>query len=515
METWYTITIMICSLTFLKSLYNVVISSNLKREKKTLPPGPIDLPLIGMLYLLGKNLFEVEALLKSWITKYGPIITCRFGGFRPVVLLGTGSLVHEALVLKGALFADRPELPPMSKIMTNDGHSISNASYGPKWRSLRRNFTTFLHPSHFKSYTLIRQRVLRTLIQHLEVESKSRKGVVKVIDHFQYAIFSVLALICFGNELDEHQLHELEKATRQFLTLRTRFDVLDNFPIWFTKIFFQGRWKELFQVKNGVDEVILQHVIARELKQNERHGSHGPPVTYVDSLFELELEEENGRKRKLTKDQIISASAEFIGAGSETTLGVLQWIMANLVKYPDIQNKLLKEINEVVGEEVEEVTEEDLPKIPYLRAVVLEGLRRHPAIPLMLSHVATKEVELGGYTVPKNAVVNFMAADIAWNPETWEEPLKFKPERFLTQEPFDICGSREVKMMPFGVGRRMCPGYILALLHLEYFVANLVRTFEWKPMEGDDVDLSPFHEFTVVMKHPLQSWISTRRGCIS
>ncbi|KAL9263468.1 Cytochrome P450 89A2-like protein [Drosera capensis] len=511
MEIWYTISIAICCLVFLKSLFNLVIRPNPKQGKKMLPPGPTDLPVIGMFRFLGKNVFDLQVLFISWMAKYGPIITFRAGGLRPIIMLGTGSLVHQALVLKGALFADRPELPPMSKIMSSDAHSISTSRYGPTWRSLRRNFTTFLHPSHFKSYTQIRERVLCTLIERLKVDSESHEGVVKVLDHFQFAIFSVLALICFGNELDDNQLDELERSSRQFLTLRMRFDVLDQLPMWLTKIIFHARWKKFFEVKKGVDEVVLQHLTARKLKQNESHGSRSSPPTYVDSLLQLELEEDNGGKRELTDDQLISASSEFIGAGSETTLGVLQWIMANLVKYPKIQDKLLKEINKVVGEEAKEVTEEDLPKIPYLRAVVLEGLRRHPAIPFMLAHVATKEVELGDYTVPKNAMVNFMAANIAWNPETWEEPMKFKPERFLAEEPFDICGSREVKMMPFGVGRRMCPGYILALLHLDYFVANLVKTFEWKPVEGDDVDLTPFHEFTVVMKYPLKAQISPRR----
>ncbi|KAM1070146.1 hypothetical protein TB1_002022 [Malus domestica] len=102
-----------------------------------------------------------------------------------------------------------------------------------------------------------------------------------------------------------------------------------------------------------------------------------------------------------------------------------------------------------------------------------------------------------------------MLASIGWDPQVWEDPMEFKPERFLGssggEEGFDLRGSREIKMMPFGAGRRICPGSGLAVLHLEYFVANLVWKFEWRAVEGDDVDLSEKQEFTIVMKNPLHA----------
>lgn len=121
--------------------------------------------------------------------------------------------------------------------------------------------------------------------------------------------------------------------------------------------------------------------------------------------------------------------------------------------------------------------------------------------------------------MPKNAVVNFMAAEMGWDPKLWEDPMQFKPERFMSANTrsdhgpseFDITGNREIKMMPFGAGRRICPALDLAFLHLEYFVSNLVFKFEWAVAEGQEVDLSDKQEFTVVMKHPLHARISPRQ----
>ncbi|KAK8514561.1 hypothetical protein V6N13_103276 [Hibiscus sabdariffa] len=143
--------------------------------------------------------------------------------------------------------------------------------------------------------------------------------------------------------------------------------------------------------------------------------------------------------------------------------------MANLVKHPRIQERLFLEIDGVVGDDnngVGEIRQDDLQKLPYLKAVVLEGLRRHPPAHIV-PHCVTEDTVLGGYLIPKNGALNFMVADMGW------DPMAFKPERFMAGdgggEVFDITGSREMKMMPFGVGRRIFPGLGLALLHLRVF----------------------------------------------
>lgn len=160
-----------------------------------------------------------------------------------------------------------------------------------------------------------------------------------------------------------------------------------------------------------------------------------------------------------------------------------------------------------------EVKEEHLNGMPYLKAVVLEGLRRHPPAHFVLPHAVSEEVAIGGYIIPQEASVNFMVAEIGTNEQVWDKPLEFKPERFMDSgegREVDITGTREIKMMPFGVGRRICPGLGLAMLHLEYFVANLVREFEWKGVDGYEVDLTEKTEFTVVMKNPLKALVIPR-----
>ncbi|KAK7317590.1 hypothetical protein RJT34_01956 [Clitoria ternatea] len=188
--------------------------------------------------------------------------------------------------------------------------------------------------------------------------------------------------------------------------------------------------------------------------------------------------------------------------------------MANLVKYSYLQDRLVEEIRGVVGEREEKVVkEEDLKKLPYIKAVILESLRRHPPSHFVVPHAVSDDVVLNGYLGPKNGIVNFLVVEIGCDPRVWEDPMSFKPERFVWSEEnsgfeaFDISGSKEIKMMPFRAGRRICPAYILAMLHLEFFLANLVWNFERKVPNGVDVDLSRKQEFTMVIKHPLQAQI--------
>ncbi|CAL9008699.1 unnamed protein product [Prunus brigantina] len=334
-------------------------------------------------------------------------------------------------------------------------------------------------------------------------------------------MFCLLVLMCFGDKLNKEQIKEIEGVQRRLRLSFGRLNILNFWPK-LTKILLKNRWNELFQLRKEQVDVFIPLIRARQKAKNERLSRKDVDkdddfvLAYVDTLWDLQISDEK-EKRKLSEGEIVSLCSEFLNAGTNTTTTALQWIMANIVKYPQVQEKLFAEIKGVVAETEEEVKEEVLHKLPYLKAVILEGLRRHPPAHFVLPHAVTQDVVLDGHVVPKNGSVNFMVAEMGLDPEVWEDPMAFKPERFLSggecegaEEGFDLTGSREIKMMPFGAGRRICPGSGLAMLHLEYFVANLVWKFEWRAVEGDDVDLSEKQEFTVVMKNPLQAHLSPR-----
>ncbi|KAK7243178.1 hypothetical protein RIF29_37966 [Crotalaria pallida] len=519
MEAWFIILVSLCLIFLIRALLSLLQpSTSSTKINNPIPPGPPHIPIITPITWITKSFSQIEPILKTLHAKYGPIVTLRIGS-RPAIFIADRHLAHQALIQNGSIFSDRPKSLPTNKIISSDQHNISSAYYGSTWRVLRRNLAAeMLHPSRINSFSQTRKWVLEVLLNRLLSDSKSTDSV-KVINHLQYAMFSLLVFMCFGQRVNDEKIKDIERVQRSLLLAFNRFNILNFWPM-ITKILFRKRWEQLLKLRSDQEEVLFPLIRARkEAKESGLCNDNNNPPAYVDTLLDLKLPDE--RHRNLDEGEIITLCSEFLNAGTDTTSTALQWIMANLVKYQHVQQRMVEEIGRVISASEgdrkvmkEVVSEEDLEKLPYLKAVILEALRRHPPGHFVLPHAVTDDVVFNGYLVPKEGSVNFMVAEIGWNPEVWEDPMVFKPERFLNEDgsvkAFDITGSKEIKMMPFGAGRRICPGYNLAMLHLEYFVANLVWNFDWKLPKGGDIDLSEKQEFTIVMKNPLLAHISPR-----
>ncbi|XP_077248198.1 cytochrome P450 89A2-like [Tasmannia lanceolata] len=504
MAFWFLIffSLSLClSLTF---LLTKTLSQN-HTKKKNLPPGPPTLPFLGNPMWLRKSFFDIETHLRALRSKYGPIMTIHMGP-RPAIFITNSTLIHEALVQKGASFADRPLVHDAARIITSNQHNISWARYGPLWRLLRRNLITkLLNLNQIEAFSPGREWVLKLLIKNLKSESKTGNPIIP-LENLRHAMFCLLLFMCFGQKVDENLVRDIEAIHRTMLLRFFSYNIFLFFPK-IGKFVFRRLWNELLEMKRRQEELYVPLIRARREKNPNDDNFL---FCYADSLLPLELSHEGGRK--LTDKEIVTLCAELLDGGTDTTSTTLQWIMANLVKHQEIQKKLFEEIKGVIGEEEKDtIKEEDLQKMPYLKAVIMEGLRRHPPGHFLLAHAVSEDVSIDGYVIPKGTMVNFLVREIGLDKTLWKDPMEFKPERFLEGEEVDITGSREMKMIPFGMGRRICPGLGLAILHLEYFVANLVNEFEWKAKDGEGVDLSEKQEFTIVMKNPLQAIIIPRR----
>jgi len=495
--SWFIVLVFTC-------LSILIITSIRSLKSIQLPPGPIHFPFISDILWLRKSFPQLEPILRNLHAKHGPIISFHFWS-TPNISISDRFLAHKALVQNGAIFAGRPKA-----LFLNKPLNIASSCYGPTWRVLRNNLaTTMLHSSRFNSFSNTRKCVLEALVKQLKSETESNHSI-KFIDHIHHAIFSLLVFMCFGEKVDNEKIETIKHIQRLWIISSGKFGVLNFFPKMISHMIFQKRWNEFLQLQKDQKDVFIELIRAREKECNRNHLDHERAICYVDTLLNLELPEE---KRKLDDDELVALCSEFLTAGTDTTSTALEWVMANLIKYKHVQQRLVEEIGVVVGDREErEVKEEDLEKLPYLKAVILEGLRRHPPSHYLIPHAVTEDVIFNGYFVPKNGTVNFMVAEVGWDPTVWEDPMAFKPERFEeSSNGFDVTGQNEIKMMPFGAGRRICPAYNLAMLHVEYFVANLIWNFEWKTsLPGSNVDLSEKQEFTMVMKYPLEAQISPR-----
>ncbi|KAK3122736.1 hypothetical protein QOZ80_8AG0617460 [Eleusine coracana subsp. coracana] len=509
MEDWlfYSLTTLLCLLCslLLRARARSPSSSSSAHDATSppLPPGPVPVPVLGPLLFLARRDFDLAPVLRRLAREYGPVFTfAPLGRAHPTVFVSARGPAHRALVQRGAAFASRPPATASGAVLTSGGRNVSSSPYGATWRALRRNLAAgVLNPARLRAFSPARRWVLDVLLSRITTTNNGEKGespVVAVMEPFQYAMFCLLVYMCFGDRVDDARVREIEATQRDLLGSFLSFQVFSFLPP-LTKLVFRRRWEKLLSLRRRQEELFLPLIQAR------RDGGGGDEC-YVDSLVKLTIPEDDGRP--LTDGEIVSLCSEFLSAGTDTTATALQWVLANLVKRPEMQATLRAEIAVAGNDDEDQVKEEDLQAMPYLKAVVLEALRRHPPGHYVLPHAAREDTELDGFRVPAGAPVNFAVGEIGLDAEVWSAPMEFRPERFLPGgegEDVDLTGSKEIKMMPFGAGRRVCPGMALAMLHLEYFVANLVREFEWREVEGEEVDLTEKLEFTVVMKRPLKA----------
>lgn len=198
--------------------------------------------------------------------------------------------------------------------------------------------------------------------------------------------------------------------------------------------------------------------------------------------------------------------------GTDTTALLTEWVMAELILHPEVQEKLYQEIDSAVGNKT--VTDADVAGLPYFQSVVKETLRVHPPGPLLSwARLSTSDVQLSnGMLIPAKttAMVNMWA--ITHDPKVWEDPLEFKPERFLEAD-VDVRGC-DLRLAPFGAGRRVCPGKNLGLVTVNLWVAKLVQGFTWVQDGSNPVDLSEVLKLSCEMKYPLHAIAVPRTSSI-
>lgn len=201
---------------------------------------------------------------------------------------------------------------------------------------------------------------------------------------------------------------------------------------------------------------------------------------------------------------------EMIFRGTDTVAILLEWILARMILHPEIQAKAQAEIDNVVGIN-RHVADSDLKNLPYLLAIVKETLRVHPPGPLLSwARLAIHDTHVGPHFIPAGttAMVNMWA--ITHNEKFWPEPEKFQPERFIDED-VAIMGS-DLRLAPFGSGRRVCPGKAMGLQTVQLWLAQLLQNFNWSAWPDYGVDLSECLNMSLEMKHPLVCKVIPRKG---
>ncbi|GLJ32224.1 hypothetical protein SUGI_0648590 [Cryptomeria japonica] len=244
----------------------------------------------------------------------------------------------------------------------------------------------------------------------------------------------------------------------------------------------------LFKELYGFSDTFIQKRLSQSVQRKDSDKD------FLDVLLDSRTED-------FTLVAVRALIAELFIAGTETTTTTIEWAMAELIRNPQKLNRARQELDEVVGCN-RKVEESDLDCLPSLHAAVKEVYRLRTTGPLLLPHKATSSCEIGGFVIPKDTQVMVNVWAMGRDPAIWKNPLKFTPERVLEGESnskIDYRG-QDFELIPFGVGRKICPGLPLASRMVHLVLASLIHSFEWKLpdwMSCETMDMSDVFVITL------------------
>ncbi|XP_050218842.1 cytochrome P450 81Q32-like isoform X2 [Mercurialis annua] len=425
---------------------------------KNLPPSPPARPIVGHFHLLKQ---PVHQTLHELAKKYGEILFLRYGN-RKVLVISSPSAVEECFTKNDVIFANRPR-SLAGKHLNYNCTTMGSCNYGDHWRNLRRLTT-------------------------IELFSTSRT-----------ASFS-------GIRTEEEILKETE-------ALRGSSNLYDYFPVlrW---VDYQGVEKKMLRLKKKMDsflqDLIEEHRRARaETESSATLNLHKASNQKLDmTLIDVMLSLKETEPEFYTDQTIKGVILTILTAGSQTSAATLEWAMSLLLNHPEALQKAVAEIDVVVGID-KLLSETDVQKLSFLQNVINETFRLFPTAPLLLPHESSADCTVCGYDVARGTLLLVNTWSMNRNPKLWEDPEKFMPERFEGGE------GEENKLLPFGAGRRACPGAGLAKRVISLTLGSLIQSFEWERVCKEEINMEEGTGLTMPKAIPLEAFCKPRQAMVN
>ncbi|XP_050206447.1 cytochrome P450 81Q32-like [Mercurialis annua] len=482
------------SILFLFFAYQFYPSKNNKGIK--LPPSPpYALPILGHLHLLKPLLHRAFYGLSQ---KYGPIISLKLGS-RLVVIVSSPSAVEECYTKNDIVLANRPQYI-MSKYFNYNNNNLISAPYGHQWRNLRRIAATEIFSANrLNAFLSSRNDEIKQLLYGLCRAGGREFAQVELKPMFKNATFNILMQMVAGKKYYGDDVNNEEQATKfkeiieeifSFAGVSNLEDVLP-FLRWING----GKLEKKLEILSNKMDLFLEDLL--EEHRSKEKGLESKAATMIDRLLSLQESEPNNYKDEVIKGLIMV----MLLGGTDTPTLTLEWAMASLVNNPNVLQKAKTEIDLQVGQK-RLLEESDLPNLPYLQSIISETLRLYPAGPLLVPHYSSKDCIINGYNIPINTIVLINAWAIHRDPTVWDDPSSFRPERFEADHRLGV--HQTYNYIPFGGGRRVCPGMGLAQRILGLTIGSLIQCFEWKRMDEKLVDMSEDKGFAMPKAEPLK-----------
>ncbi|XVF71419.1 hypothetical protein PTKIN_Ptkin12aG0035700 [Pterospermum kingtungense] len=464
-----------------------------RKLPKNLPPSPPSRPIIGHLHLLKP---PIHRLYHSLSQKYGPIFSLKLGS-RVLVVVSSSTAAEECFTKNDIVLANRPKLISGNYLSYNYTTVIASP-YGDHWRNLRRiGAIEIFSSSRLNSFASIRKDEIRRSLVKMSRDSRQDYAKVELKSIVTDLTFNnIMRMVAgkryYGDEVtNEEEAREARELIAEAFRNGGTANRADFLPIlnWFG----QGYVKKMKKLGQSMDRFLQK--LVDEQKNNRQQNN------MIDHLLFLQESE----PQYYTDEIIKGLMLVIILAGTDTSAVTIEWAMSNLLNHPKVLKKARTEIDNLIGQE-NLIDEHDVSKLHYLQRIILETLRLYPVAPLLVPHMPSSDCTIAGYDVPRDAIVLVNAWAIHRDPELWDDPMSFKPERFEN----DNSNEYSQKLMPFGLGRRACPGANLAQRMVGLTLGSLIQCFEWEMVDGKEIDMIEGTGSTMPKAQPLQAMCKAR-----
>ncbi|KZV18411.1 isoflavone 2'-hydroxylase-like [Dorcoceras hygrometricum] len=467
-----------------------LVYKSLARRRYRLPPSPaVSFPIIGHLHLLKHPLHRRLHQLSR--ISGGQILYLKLG-VRRAIVVSSVDLVEECLAKNDTIFANRPHLL-VDKYVGYNHRTISGSSYGDHWRSLRRIVAQdLLSVARLNGFLHIRAEEIRHLLAGLEKASRNGFSKVGLRARLSELSFNVVVRMIAGKR---YFTQEKEGEQRGFLEMiKQVFEIAQtsnpqDFLPFLQWIDYGGFKKKIIPLSKELDGLFQSLVDEHRVEKKNTMIGHLNQIN--NSIFQhLTLQ---------LATPCIHNTQNMILAGTDTSSVTVEWAMSLLVNHPHVLEKARKELDSQVGLH-RLIDEEDLPNLPYLRSIISETFRLFPPGPLLIPHQSSEDCVVGGYDIPRGTMLLINVWAVHRDPDVWEQPTIFNPDRFEGKDQLD----QKYKLLPFGVGKRACPGLGLGQRTVGLALGSLIQCFEWERTTVEEVDLHEGLGLTMPKLNPLE-----------
>ncbi|KAL5578544.1 hypothetical protein UlMin_020243 [Ulmus minor] len=420
-------------------------------------------------------------------------------GQSPTLVLSSADIARESLKTHDIAFASRPKTTA-ADLLLYGCRDVGFAPYGEHWRQARKLCVLELFSlRRVQQSQFVRDEEAEILVDGIRKACLS--GVtVNLSEMLIAASNNIVAKCVLGQSvLKEDGGGKFGEVSRKVMVHLMAFCVADFFPSLRWVDVLRGFNKSVKTTFKELDSLFEQIIEEHKAKMEREDGS--TTKDFVDIL--LQLQKHDMLDFKFTRDIMKAILLDVFVGGTDSNSTGLEWLMAELMKNPRVMKKAQEEVRRMVGNK-QKIDMNDIKQMEYLKCVIKENLRLHPPFPLLIPRETTSSIDMRGYHIPANTKVFVNAWAIQRDPKIWDKAEEFIPERF-ENNPVDF-GGQDFQFIPFGSGRRGCPGRTFGLANTEFIIANLLYWFDWKlpgDMVPEDMDLSEVYGMTVYKKVPL------------